>query len=165
LGVFDKSSRKYGKGWHDYIEWSKLTHLTEVVSLDCRLKTINNNGDTIETYVYSYKYDAKGNITYIERYFVEYTDSIPVSNDRFEYSDTVNFTTSADMMYPDKVSRNANLVREEHHDSYYMPSALSHHYYYKYEFDEHKRIKVITVVEKEPLSGIIINTITYTYLQ
>jgi hypothetical protein len=34
LGVFDKSSCKYGKGWDDYIEWSKLTHLTEVVSLD-----------------------------------------------------------------------------------------------------------------------------------
>lgn len=127
-------------------------------------KTINNkNSDTIDTYVYPYKYDAKGNITFIERYFVTYADSISISNDRFEFSDTVNFITSADIMYPDKVSRNANLVKEEHHDSYYMPSAFSHHYYYKYEFDEHKRIKVITIEEKDPLSNII-NTITYTYI-
>jgi len=34
LNVFDKSSRKYGRGWDDYIKWSKLTHLTEVISLD-----------------------------------------------------------------------------------------------------------------------------------
>ena len=37
LNVFDKSSRKYGRGWDDYIKWSKLTHLTEVISLDSML--------------------------------------------------------------------------------------------------------------------------------
>lgn len=34
LGIFDKTYYKDGRGWDEYIEWSKLTHLTEVVSLD-----------------------------------------------------------------------------------------------------------------------------------
>jgi hypothetical protein len=34
LGRFDKTSSKDGIGWDKYVEWSKLTHLTEVVSLD-----------------------------------------------------------------------------------------------------------------------------------
>ena len=34
LGIFDKTYYKDGKGWDEYVEWSKLTHLTEVVSLD-----------------------------------------------------------------------------------------------------------------------------------
>jgi hypothetical protein len=35
-GVFNKAS----EGWNKYIEWSKLTHLTEVVSLDICLNEI-----------------------------------------------------------------------------------------------------------------------------
>ena len=51
LAIFDKSSCKYGKSWNDYIDWSKLTHLTEVVSLDGMLNEslvepdYNNAGD------------------------------------------------------------------------------------------------------------------------
>src|SRR6476661_2506107 len=32
--TFDESYSKDGHTWDDYIKWSKLTHLTEVVSLD-----------------------------------------------------------------------------------------------------------------------------------
>ncbi len=34
LGVMDKNYHRYGKGWDEYIEWIKLPHLKEVVSLD-----------------------------------------------------------------------------------------------------------------------------------
>jgi hypothetical protein len=34
LGVMDKTDRRYGKGWDEYIAWIQLPHLTEVVSLD-----------------------------------------------------------------------------------------------------------------------------------
>jgi hypothetical protein len=34
LGVMDKTDRRYGRGWDEYIAWIKLPHLTEVVSLD-----------------------------------------------------------------------------------------------------------------------------------
>lgn len=40
LGAFDKAYDKDGRSWNKYIEWSKLTHLTEVVSLD---KMLNEN--------------------------------------------------------------------------------------------------------------------------
>lgn len=33
-GTFDKYSNEDGMPWKKYIEWSKLTHLTELVSLD-----------------------------------------------------------------------------------------------------------------------------------
>lgn len=39
-GSFDKTYHKDGYTWDNYIEWSNLTHLTEVVSLDLIL---NNN--------------------------------------------------------------------------------------------------------------------------
>ncbi len=34
LGTYDKTCDEVGMSWEKYIEWSKLTHLTELVSLD-----------------------------------------------------------------------------------------------------------------------------------
>src|SRR5688500_16089912 len=47
---FDNTYNKDGMSWEKYIEWSKLTHLTEVVSLDRLLNDTlveldYNNGD------------------------------------------------------------------------------------------------------------------------
>ena len=39
-GTFDKSYDEDGMSWDKYIEWSKLTHLTELVSLDGMLNEI-----------------------------------------------------------------------------------------------------------------------------
>ena len=39
-GAYDKNYDKDGMSWDKYIEWSKLTHLTELVSLDGMLNEI-----------------------------------------------------------------------------------------------------------------------------
>lgn len=39
-GTFDKTYDEEGMSWEKYIEWSKLTHLTELVSLDGMLNKI-----------------------------------------------------------------------------------------------------------------------------
>jgi hypothetical protein len=39
-GVFDRTYDENGTSWHKYIEWSGLTHLTELVSLDGMLNEI-----------------------------------------------------------------------------------------------------------------------------
>ena len=39
-GIYDKTYDEDGMSWHKYIEWSKLTHLTELVSLDGMLNEI-----------------------------------------------------------------------------------------------------------------------------
>jgi hypothetical protein len=49
-GTYDKNYDNNGMSWDKYIEWSKLTHLTELVSLDVTLNEIlvetdNDNAD------------------------------------------------------------------------------------------------------------------------
>ena len=49
-GIYDKTYSEDGMSWDKYIEWSKLTHLTELVSLDGILNEVlvepdYNNGD------------------------------------------------------------------------------------------------------------------------
>jgi len=49
-GTYDKTYGEDGMSWDKYIEWSKLTHLTELVSLDGMLNEIlvepdNDNAD------------------------------------------------------------------------------------------------------------------------
>ena len=39
-GTYDKNDNKDGMSWSKYIEWSKLTYLTELVSLDGKLNEI-----------------------------------------------------------------------------------------------------------------------------
>lgn len=39
-GTYDKNYDEDGVSWDKYIEWSKLTHLTELVSLDEMLNEI-----------------------------------------------------------------------------------------------------------------------------
>src|SRR6478752_2135874 len=39
-GIFDKTYNRDGRTWDSYIKWSKLTHLTEVVSLDLILNEL-----------------------------------------------------------------------------------------------------------------------------
>jgi len=39
-GAYDKNYDEDGMSWEKYIEWSKLTHLTELVSLDGMLNEI-----------------------------------------------------------------------------------------------------------------------------
>jgi hypothetical protein len=39
-GTYDKSYDEDGISWNKYIEWSNLTHLTELVSLDCCLNEL-----------------------------------------------------------------------------------------------------------------------------
>ena len=39
-GTYDKTYNEGGMSWDKYIEWSKLTHLTELVSLDGMLNEI-----------------------------------------------------------------------------------------------------------------------------
>jgi hypothetical protein len=39
-GTYDSIYDEYGMSWEKYIEWSKLTHLTELVSLDGMLNEI-----------------------------------------------------------------------------------------------------------------------------
>lgn len=38
--IFDKSYNGDGISWQKYIEWSKLTHLTELISRDCMLNEL-----------------------------------------------------------------------------------------------------------------------------
>lgn len=50
-GIFDRTSEGNGTDWTNYIKWSKLSHLTELVSLDELLNEVlvepdyNNSDD------------------------------------------------------------------------------------------------------------------------
>ncbi len=72
-GIFDSTTDPEGCAWNGYIEWSKLTQLTELVSVDCSLNEVlvhadRNNADDWN-FIVVFDYYESGFFTSIDYVF------------------------------------------------------------------------------------------------
>jgi hypothetical protein len=80
-------------------------------------RTISNTGNITEL-IYKYEYDEKGNPSIVTGYFdINNFDS----ETTYTYSDSTNFTNSADMLYPDRI-KSADLLKTSNFRSHVQGS-------------------------------------------
>ncbi|CAH0161528.1 MULTISPECIES: hypothetical protein [unclassified Pedobacter] len=85
-GTYDKTYNEDGMSWVKYIEWSKLTHLTELVSLDGMLNEILVEPDYENADDWNY-------IQTIEQYQTNFFTTSEFVFKRIKYKDKFNLLT------------------------------------------------------------------------
>jgi hypothetical protein len=103
-GVYDNTYDEDGMSWKKYIEWSKLTHLTELVSLDGMLNEIlvEPNYDNAEDWEY---------IHVVEQYQTGFFTTLDFIFKRLQAKDRFNLLTIT--IEPDKDCSEINVENYE----------------------------------------------------
>lgn len=98
--IYDKTCNEDGMSWDKYIEWSKLTHLTELVSLDGMLNEIlvMPNYDNSEDWNY---------IHIVEEYQTGFFTTLDFVFKRLKPKDKFNLLTV--VLEPDQDCKNLNV--------------------------------------------------------
>jgi len=125
--------------------------------LEQEIDIVKDNVSDKDSFVYEYTYDSRGNLTgYLANASWGYYGS-----GSYTYSDSANFSNSADMIYPDKIY-SPNLLEKASSDSW-VPGSGSIDSYYKYKFDNNHRIVEIIRSDIFSTGYVFTFTTSYTY--
>lgn len=116
-GTYDKTYDEDGMSWNKYIEWSKLTHLTELVSLDGMLNELLVEPD------YYDNVDDWNFIHVVEQYQTGFSTTLDFVFKRLKAKDKFNLLTV--VLEPDQDFSISALTNCGGFDETFLPTDLN----------------------------------------